>query len=420
MATVQFILRDPSAKKKTSIYAVFYYDQEMIKISTGKNIDPGEWDKSTRLAKETQRYKVNEKLNSDLREIRDNLISAFDNHMKRNKAVFVNELQAEFKNVIHPPAEIKPDRITLFKCIKEYINTCNKATRTKLGYGTTYNTLKRYSGAMLKNELDFDNIGRDFYNDFQRYCFEVENLAINTFGGYVKNIKVFMDYANYKGYTTNTGHRDKEFKKTQETSDTIFLNDSELETIYNLDLSENPRLDRVRDLFIIGCHTGLRYSDLSQLNERNITGGGTKLTVRTVKTGEKVVIPLHRQVRAILKKRDGAPPNSISNQKMNDYLKELGQKAELNETVSRSITRGGLKVETSLKKWELITVHTARRSFATNMYLADVPSISIMKITGHRTERSFLKYVKITADQNADKLSTHPRFAQSQLKVVAG
>lgn len=422
MATVQFILRDPSAKNRTSIYAAFYYDQEMIKVSTGKTIDPGEWDKSTRLAKETQRYKVNEKLNTELRAIREDLITVFDEHMKRNNAVFINELQEEFKRVIHPPAVREPDKMTLFKFIDRYIsaNPKNRSSKTLLCYQLTRNILQRYSDKMLKEELDFDNIGKGFYGDFQKYCYQVENKAINTFGNHIKNLKVFMNEANDSGFTSNIGHKHSDFKKTEETSDGIYLNDSELETIYKLDLSENPRLDRIRDLFIIGCQTGLRYSDLSQLNERNITGGGTRLTVRTVKTGERVVIPLHWQVTAILQKWNGIPPRSISNQKMNVYLKELGQKAELNEIVTHSITRGGMKVETSFKKWELITVHTARRSFATNMYLSDVPPISIMKITGHRTERSFLKYIKITPEQNADKLAIHPRFTKSPLKVVNG
>ena len=103
---------------------------------------------------------------------------------------------------------------------------------------------------------------------------------------------------------------------------------------------------------------------------------------------------------------------------MNEYLKKMGEKAELFETTNLTITRGGFQVSTNYKKWELITVHTARRSFATNMFLADVPSISIMKITGHRTEKAFMKYIKITQEQNADKLATHPRFSKSPLKVV--
>ena len=103
---------------------------------------------------------------------------------------------------------------------------------------------------------------------------------------------------------------------------------------------------------------------------------------------------------------------------MNEYLKEVGEKAKFNEKIVLNMTKGGLSYDQTKEKRELITVHTARRSFATNMFLAEVPTISIMKITGHRTERAFMKYIKISQEQNADKLSKHPYFTKSPLKVV--
>ena len=102
---------------------------------------------------------------------------------------------------------------------------------------------------------------------------------------------------------------------------------------------------------------------------------------------------------------------------MNVYLKEVGKVASIDETVKISKTKGGLRVDRNHKKHELITVHTARRSFATNMYLADVPTISIMKITGHRTEKSFLKYIRISQEDNANKLLNYP-FFNSEMKIA--
>ena len=95
---------------------------------------------------------------------------------------------------------------------------------------------------------------------------------------------------------------------------------------------------------------------------------------------------------------------------MNKYLKELGENAGIEENVPIHFTKNGEKVFEKYKKYELITVHTARRSFATNAYLNDVPTISIMKITGHRTEKAFLKYIKISQEDNAIKLMNHPFF----------
>ncbi|HDZ40887.1 MAG TPA: hypothetical protein ENH59_04320 [Bacteroidetes bacterium] len=96
-------------------------------------------------------------------------------------------------------------------------------------------------------------------------------------------------------------------------------------------------------------------------------------------------------------------------------LRWIQSGGSLSKTIRK--TKGGLRVDRKYKKHELITVHTARRSFATNMYMADVPTISIMKITGHRTEKSFLKYIRISQEDNANKLMNHP-FFNSEMKIA--
>jgi integrase len=179
--------------------------------------------------------------------------------------------------------------------------------------------------------------------------------------------------------------------------------------MYRLDLSQKGKLAKVRDLFIIGCYTGLRFSDFIQIKQENIFESN-KIKIRTQKTGEIVVIPLHPFVREIMAKYDGNIPEPISNQKMNDYLKEIGQLAGLNELIEVTITKGGKLVKSTTEKYNLIMTHTARRSFATNLYMADVPSITIMNITGHKTEKNFLRYIRISQEENANKLLNHPFF----------
>ena len=164
-------------------------------------------------------------------------------------------------------------------------------------------------------------------------------------------------------------------------------------------------------MFIIDCYTGLRFSDLVSLRKENINRARDVVKITTRKTGEVVTIRLKGYVREILKKYGGTLPEPISNQKMNDYLKELGNLAEIEKDIIITQTKGCKRQSETFKKWELITTLTARRSFATNAYLLNVPSISIMKITGHRTERSFLKYIKISQEDNANKLINHPFFS---------
>lgn len=192
----------------------------------------------------------------------------------------------------------------------------------------------------------------------------------------------------------------------------MYLNLDEIKQIELLDLSHIQYLDRVRDMFLIGCFTGLRFSDFTQLKKSNLVkvNGREIIKIRTTKTNEDVVIPVSPLVSKIFKKYDGELPRMISNQKMNDYVKELCKLAEISEMAEIKRTNGSKIISQNCPKWQLVSTHTARRSFATNAYKATKSSINIMKITGHRTESAFLKYIKISKEENATLLSEHEFF----------
>lgn len=141
------------------------------------------------------------------------------------------------------------------------------------------------------------------------------------------------------------------------------------------------------------------------------------IEIKQYKTKDKVVIPLHPMVGTILNKYHGNLPNNISNQKFNDYIKEACKIAGINESVSKSITKGGINRSKNYKKWELVSSHTARRSFATNLYKSGFPTISIMAITGHKTEKAFLTYIRVTPEEHARKLKEHWQ-QNTKLRVV--
>ncbi len=185
-----------------------------------------------------------------------------------------------------------------------------------------------------------------------------------------------------------------------------------------LDLSDNKRLEAVLDLFLIGCHTGLRYCDLSTLKAANIKDGFIKVT--QIKTGGNVIIPVHNTVYRILAKYNGELPPAISNQKTNDYLKEITSKVDLLKVkTSKETTKGGVKVSVTKERWEMVSTHTCRRTFCTLQYLNGVPSITIMKISGHTTEKDFLKYIKMDSQEHAEKMRDMWAINnRSKIKVV--
>lgn len=166
---------------------------------------------------------------------------------------------------------------------------------------------------------------------------------------------------------------------------------------------------------MIGCYTGLRYSDLSRLDKDNFIGD--VLRMRTRKTGWFVEIPLHPIVKRILEGYNYSLPRQTSPQNFNARIKNICKRAEINVPVVVEYTKGFKVHRRKFLKYELISSHTARRSLATNMYLAGVSTFRIMLITGHRTESSFFRYIRISRSQNAKELSMHAFFKMESINL---
>lgn len=406
MPEVSFYLKEPKSQSPTLIFLFFSFDSKRLKYSTGQKILPKFWNPQTGKAREIRGENYAE-LNVLLKRL-DSLITEEYRRLINDGVVPTPEkLKTALDQFLRKRANSSTDKLVQFALA--YVESTNKRDNTKKQYRTAIFKIQEYERARKKS-LSFDDIDLSFYEDFTGFL-TAQNYSLNSIGTVIKNIKVFMNEAVDKGLTKNLEFRHKKFKSAEEESESIYLSENELLRIYEFDFSESPHLDRDRDLFIIGCYTGLRFSDLSQLKKENLIDSGSKVRIKTQKTGELVVIPLHKYVKEIMSKYGGIPPKAISNQRMNDHLKMIGRLVGIDEPVLLHTTKGGKTVAETYKKYELITVHTARRSFATNAYLANVPTISIMKITGHRTERAFLKYIKISQEDNANKLINHPFFS---------
>ncbi|GAB6395246.1 MAG: Site-specific recombinase XerD [Bacteroidales bacterium] len=209
-----------------------------------------------------------------------------------------------------------------------------------------------------------------------------------------------LNEATTQGYNTSAYYN--RFHVFTEEADTIYLTETELQQLKDTDFSKIPYLDRVRDWFLLLAWTGSRFSDLEKVAKTDIKDGF--ITFRQQKTNNKVVIPLHPVVLEIMEKYSYNLPEQISNQKFNAYIKEACRIAEINDTETMTRTIGGQLVTEKFKKWEHVSSHTGRRSFCTNMYKRGLPTLMIMSISGHRTEKSFLKYIKVKQEEHAEMM----------------
>lgn len=283
--------------------------------------------------------------------------------------------------------------------------------RTIQHYQTTKNKLLAFE-AFRGRRVRLEDIDLNFHARFIDFLESEQKLNPNTIGGYIDDIKLFCSNAEKRDYVLPKDYKLTEFYSPSNKTQDIYLKEEEINAIYNVDL-EHDYLKNARDWLIIGLRTGFRISDFLQLTPENLVDGF--IQKETEKTGFPVIIPIHEQVRNILDKRDGAFPRKISDQKFNDYIKIVAEKAGLTEKVDGAkitpvkIIRDGKERKIHRKKFgkypkhELVTSHICRRSFATNLY-GKIDTLTIMKITGHQTEKQFLDYIKITPKEYALKL----------------
>lgn len=403
-----FYLKNINDLQPTLISLQIKFNGHRVFMSTGEKVLPTDWDSIQHRAKGKQYSELNfwlDKIDNDAKTI-------FRNFNVENivpNAQMVQEiLKRKIDNTPEPakPIEIK---LTFLKFIEQYIEE-TKAVRkheTIKAYKTTFNHLINYS-RLYDKKVDFENIDIDFYYGFTDYISKDLGNAKNTVAKHIKTIKSFLNEATDRGLNQNLSFRTKSFKKVTEQVDKIYLTIDEIQKIYELDLSKTKTREFVRDLFVISCYSGLRYSDFIRIRKEDIKDG--RMHIRTAKTDQKVVIPIAPIVGEIFKKYNYNLPKEISNQKMNQILKEIGEMAELNEDVVITKTEGGRRIQKIFKKFELISAHCGRRSFATNAYKSGMHSISIMKITGHTSEKTFLGYIRISQEENAELLSEHKFF----------
>jgi len=431
MATVNFFFRSKKTDKQSTInYDIHISASHRLRGSTKLKLIPKYWDEEKQLVRNvTAVSNSKDNINNKISEFKAFVFDKINDYKtySNNKILLLlkDDIDIFFgKKVVD---EIK--EVTFYSFVDKYIEQSKNriiqstgrkiSNRTILDYKRTLELLKEFE-KKYKYEITFNSITIDFYYLFVEYL-ESHDFSINTVGKFIKQIKVFMRAATDEGINTNYGFKNKRFVKTTADSTEIYLNEKELDKIINLDLEDEPKLKKARDLFIVGAFTGLRVSDFNGLTEKNIEEykGTNCIKVRVRKTNKMLTIPIHPEVQKIINNNNNNFPKSMPDQHINVALKIIGFEAEINDDIYITKIRGGKKVSETKKKYEMIKNHTARRSFCTNAYINGMHPFDIMAISGHTSEKVFLKYIKIDTDERAIKISENSFFQpKPKLKVV--
>lgn len=436
MANVSAFIKPTKGKFTTKVR--FYLSrgrtEKRLFYTSNIEVNPDHFDAKKQIIKERILYDpiARANFNKAINDTKNLILRAYNNAV--NKEVLTSDLLFIEVDKIQNPnkyniSEIEqvPDSVLTFiaNFIKNAPNRKDKKTGRTLVYNNiqqyraTENHLKAFAKLERKPDFKFSDINFDFYKRFVDYLQKplqakdskgkllfnndgTPNLikkpfTQNSVGKHIKILKVMLSEA--KTIEADTS----KFYVFTEDVDNVYLNETELKQLKDFDFKSQPHLERVRDWFLLLAWTGSRFSDLEKIEKANIKNG--MITYRQKKTNTSVTIPLHPVVNEILQKYNYQMPEVITNQRFNEYIKEVCKAARIESLESFTRTVGGKLITESLPKYELVSSHTCRRSFCTNMYLRGLDTLMIRSISGHKTEKSFLKYIKVSQQQHAEMMA---------------
>lgn len=393
---VRFYLDKSTKTEEKTIWCYVREYNDTLTLNTGERIKLDFWD--------------SDKQRANLRKPKDTITKGALQSLNQYLNVFENKVYEVARNIRSKDFDAgfsvvadglrkqfdKRDE-NFFSIYDEFLKL--KKVKVSLEAHQKYNRAKELLKEFDK-KVTFEKITPLFLDKL--YLFLINHGMINNSAHKTMQFfKTFMIWANTNGYTDNTSY--KTFKSTSEENEVVFLSEKELMILYNMKL-DNERLDRVRDLFVYQCFTGVRYSDIQNIKHPDIDGATWK--VRTQKTRQILEIPLNNLALSILAKYKEYPQPLpiISNQKQNKYIKELCELAEIDTLVTSVKYQGSNRIETTTKKYEVMGTHTARRTFISLSLQKGMPPDVIMAITGHTTYNMMRKYLKIANEHKRDEM----------------
>jgi integrase len=418
---VKFNLKDKKTSGVTLINLIFNYDKKRLKISTGHKVLVKYWNDKKQRVKELMEFTEYSTINEDL-DLFENLVKqVYTSCIKDGFVPEPNIIKDELFKLKANPKRMKAGK-TFWEIFEDFIEDKKESMRRgEINDVKDYtNSLRKHlkkgeerfgkpvSFAAIKEQYDgFIKVWGDYMRFEARNADGEDGLSVNTIGKQHKNLKVFLNWCFDRDIYPrfNMKHIPTEVEEV----DNIYLTEEEIERIESIELDEEEE-KKVRDLFLIGCETGLRFSDFSSLTKDKILNQALRVTPMKTKnsSNKKVVIPVSSRLKRIIDKYEELPRYNLK--KVTDFnkvIRSVCEKAEINDLVIFEKTIANKRNEIKKRKFEEVTSHTARRTFCTLKFLDDMPAEILIKFSGHTSVRNLLRYLKIDAELAAKQYVGH-------------
>jgi len=389
--------------RPTSIYVAATINGKYIKVKTDEKVLPVYWDSTSQSVKPNHPNAF--EFNADLQALKSKIDLEYRNARANNPDITYDQIKEVLQRVVKgnmPNSKGKG----FFEVWEEFLADKSKTVKpiTIIRYGAVRTHLEDFQAKRYR--LTLDKINRHFGTDLAYFLTKERGLLNNTVSKTLVNIKVFIRWAIEKGFM-----KDQDYllvKPKFDEADIIYLSETELMKIYNLELNEDKKFTKIRDVFCFQCFTGQRYSDILNLRWNDIKTNENNeiewhLYQRKGNKTRKVLVPISKLAVSILDKykRNNAEENgrvlpAYCDQMANSTIKKLGKMVGLTEPITLVKYSGKERVEICKPKWQFISTHCARRTFVTLSLEKKMRPEVVRSITGHETEKAMRPYIKIT------------------------
>lgn len=374
--------------KPTSIYFHVNIKQQVVRYAIGLSIAPKHWDKTAERAIRTKAYPQHVEVNTALEHMLNEANKAYALAVKKYGYKPTAANFKEFADAIFRPASH-----SFFDVCREFAQREGKAPKTIARTDDLISLLTEFERT-TGTPVTLESIDARLYNSLLKHMKEKE-YKINTARAYIVAFKAVIRYAQKQGKQVNDAYRFFEIPKPAAADDSEYLTEAEIEKIHNTPTySESEQ--KAKDIFSICCYTGLRYSDAVRITPQMVKPDFIEIT--TKKTKAVVRVPKMWHTEEILQRYNNKMPH-LKLSYLNQYIRRLAERAGFTELVTKTITTLAGTKQVTKPRCEFLASHTGRRSFATNAFKKGVPTLVISKITGHKTESSFLRYIGVKDEE---------------------